>query len=69
MARISFKKQLIQEFPYLENYILTQWEYYQNEDEEIVGTKTQENIADNIRIDIDNCGLYCIEEAKRQGVK
>lgn len=69
MARKSYKQQLIDEFPYLKEYINTQWEFYQNEDESFVGVKTKENISENIRIDIFNCGLNDSEEAKRQGVK
>lgn len=68
MARKSYKQQLIDEFPYLVNYINQQWNFYNNEEEIFVGIKTKENIAENIRIDIFNCGLNDIEEAKKQGV-
>lgn len=69
MKTIQEQIELIQDFPYLENYIKEQWKFYENEDESFVGTKNKENIAENIRIDIDNCGLYDAEEAKRQGVR
>ena len=68
MARKSYKQLLIEKYPYLENYIKEQWEFYINEDESFVGIQTKENIAENIEIDIYNCGLHDINEAKRQGV-
>lgn len=69
MARKSYKQILIDEFPYLKEYINEQWEFYENEDESFVGTQTKENIAENIRIDIYNCKLHNKDEARKQGFK
>ncbi len=68
MARKSYKQLLIEKYPYLENYINEQWQFYKNENESFVGIQTNENIADNIEIDIYNCGLDDINEAQRQGL-
>ncbi|WP_323585308.1 hypothetical protein [Aliarcobacter butzleri] len=69
MARKSYKQLLIEKYPYLKNYIEEQWKFYENEDESFVGIQTKENIAENIEIDICDCGLNNKDEAKRQGFK
>lgn len=68
MGRKSQKQIVIEMYPFLENYIKERWEYYLSENEDFVGIQTQENIADNIIIDIEEQGLDDEEIAKKEGL-